>query len=146
MSKEDEKRVKSFLFEKLKIVFEVKKHQLGGWGKADNWAILSDNTYLFVETETSQHHPNTNVLKLWPFLAENVETRILLVQTFFINRKNVNSSRARLAMWIAEKMKSELGDRFEYLKLVLPYQLENTSDTDIQYLRNKLTNFIKVQE
>lgn len=103
----------------LDIKFENHEKKLNSWGQVDNWAKISSNTELFLEVETSQKHPNTNVLKIWPHLEENNEIRIFLIQAFFPNSPGLTSNRGRLCDWVAEKMKRELKDRFGYAKIIV---------------------------
>lgn len=75
MSKIDEQSVSEFIADQLQIQFKDTKYKLDGWGEVDNRAQLDSGVFVFIEVETSQKHPNTNVLKLWPYLDENKGVR-----------------------------------------------------------------------
>ena len=60
MSKIDELKVSDILAQNLGVSFTNSKFRLDGWGEVDNWAKLDDDTYLYIEVETSQKHPNTS--------------------------------------------------------------------------------------
>jgi len=129
MSAIDEVKVSNFIAEQIKIDFTGKQYKLNTWGQVDKWIELEDNIHVFIEIETKQKHPNTNVMKLWPYLEENSEIRIFLIQTFFPNSPGMKSNRGRLGEWIAEKLKQLFPKRFEYSKLVIDgindkYELE----------------------
>ena len=57
--------------------------KLGGWGLADGCVVLADGRLVGLEVEWGQKHPDTNVLKLWPYLKDDSALRVLLVQVFF---------------------------------------------------------------
>ncbi|KQT24156.1 hypothetical protein ASG22_09070 [Chryseobacterium sp. Leaf405] len=101
----------------LNIKFENYEFSLDGWGDVDNYAIINENSYVFLECELGQKHPNTNVLKLYPYLEENQEISITLIHFFFSNSKPPKN-RLKLCDFIAEKMKREFGDRFNYKKII----------------------------
>ena len=84
MSKTDEISISQFFETYLHKKFENNKYVLNKWGQVDDWIQIDNNTFVFLEVETSQKHPNTNVLKLWPFLEENKNIRVFLIQAFFI--------------------------------------------------------------
>lgn len=95
--------------------FENFEFHLNGWGDVDNYAIIDKNTYVFLECENAQKHPNTNVLKLYPYLEENPEISITLIHFFFKENK-APKNRLALCDFIADKMKAQFGDRFNYKK------------------------------
>jgi len=94
-----------------------KRVRLGGWGYTDNAVELSDRVLLVLETEATQSHPCTNVLKLWPYLEENPRLRVILVHVFQSGAKNERSSRARLASFVAAKLCDELPESFACCRL-----------------------------
>ena len=118
MSKEDELKIANYLDIYLNRKFNNSKYDLNKWGQVDDWIKISDNTYLFLEVETSQKHPNTNVLKLWPLLEENQEIRIFLIQTFFTNSPQVNKSRGKLGEWTGRQFEKIYHQRFKYYKVI----------------------------
>lgn len=119
MSKTNEQSVSDLITENLNINFQDSKYRLDGWGEVDNWVQLDNGVYLFLEVETSQKHPNTNVLKLWPYLDENKGIRIFLIQAYFLTSPGLSSNRGKLGEWTANKLKNILGKRFDYYKLVV---------------------------
>ena len=119
MSKVDEVGVSESLSRELGLVFSNRKFKLEGWGEADNFSYLSSTRLLLLEVETSQKHPNTNVLKLWPYLEDHEDQSVILVQTFFHDSPGLKSNRGELASWLASKMSEILGGRFFYFRLVV---------------------------
>lgn len=99
--------------DQLKITFENFEFNLNGWGDVDNYAVIGENSYVFLECEFGQKHPNTNVLKLYPFLEENSEISVTLIHFFFKENK-APKNRLNLCSFIADKMKKEFGNRFNY--------------------------------
>lgn len=119
MSKEHEVRVSELLGSKFELNFCDKKFRMNGWGEADNYVELSPSSYLVLEVETVQKHPNTNVLKIWPYLEENEDTKIVLVQAYFPDSPGVRSNRGRMAEWTAKKMQRSLEKRFSYCRIIV---------------------------
>ena len=138
MSKIHEGEVASFLSDKLNLKFENSKFKLNGWGEEDDWAQLDNGVFVFLEVETSQKHPNTNVLKVMPYLDENKATRIFLIQTFFPDSPGLNSNRGKLGEWTANKFKNILGKRFDYYKLVIT---DNITAQELADLKNKIATW-----
>jgi hypothetical protein len=88
--------------------------RVGTWGQADYcWEVAAD-TRIFLEVEHQQTHPDTNVLKFWPFLDENPALSIVLVHAFFPDSRSWGGSRARLARWLGNKMHRAFSGRFNY--------------------------------
>lgn len=142
MSKIDEQNISDYIEEHLQIHFQGTKYRLDGWGEVDNWARLDNGVFLFVEVETSQKHPNTNVLKLWPFLDENIGFRIFLIQTYFPTSPGLSSNRGKLSEWTANKLKSILGKRFDYYKLVIDGEKDRE---ELKEVRIRIDNFKRQQ-
>ncbi|MCZ2223876.1 MAG: hypothetical protein LC122_09630 [Chitinophagales bacterium] len=131
MSKSDEIWVTEYLTEKLEIKFANSKFILNGWGQVDNYCKINDNTYFFLEVETKQKHPCTNVLKLYPYLEEHKNLKIILVQYYFTNSPGLNSNRGKLSFWLGMKLQELFKNRFYYFREV--YE-ENTSEINKQIL------------
>lgn len=87
------------------------------WGSIDASFNVRHNRWLLVEVEAGQHHPNTNVLKLWPTLEATPELSILLIHAFCTDALARYSSRGNLALWLAARMKKDMGLRFSYLRV-----------------------------
>lgn len=138
MSKVDEQSVSKLIAELLQVNFKGTKYKLDGWGEVDNWAKLDDGVFVFLEVETSQKHPNTNVLKLWPYLDSNEAIRIFLIQTYFQTSPGLKSNRGRLGEWTANKLKTIFGKRFNYQKLVID---RNNDKIELKELVTKINNF-----
>jgi len=102
----------------LGVRFE-RPRKLGGWGQADGCGVLADGRLVVLEIECAQKHPDTNILKLWPYLEDDSACSVLLVQVFFEASLGRGSSRDRLGAWLAERMQRELAGRFRYCRLVL---------------------------
>jgi len=138
MSKVDEQRISEFIADQLQINFRGNKFKLEDWGEVDNWTQLDNGILLFLEVETNQKHPNTNVLKLWPYLENNKETRIFLIQTYFPTSPGLTSNRGRLAEWTANKLKAIFGKRFDYQKLIID---EINDKCELKEIWNKIIYF-----
>jgi hypothetical protein len=119
MSLKDEMDIANFITEQIKIEFTGGQFKLNTWGQVDKWVELKKDIFFFVEIETKQKHPSTNVLKVWPYLEENSNAKIFLIQTYFPNSSGVNSNRGRMGEWIAAKIKATFPKRFDYHKLVI---------------------------
>ena len=109
--------VSSIIEKQLNIKFENYEFSLAGWGDVDNYAVIDKNSYVFLECESAQKHPNTNVLKLYPYLEENTEISITLIH-FFFRENRAPKNRLALCDFIANKMKTQFGDRFNYKKII----------------------------
>lgn len=140
MSKIDEQSVSEFIADQLQMRFNDTKYKLNGWGEVDNWTQLDNETFLFIEVETSQKHPNTNVLKLWPYLDENKAYRIYLIKTYFPSSPGLKSSRGRLSEWTASKLKTILGKRFDYSKLVIDGKNDKE---ELIKIKGKINDFLQ---
>lgn len=137
MSKIDELNVSKLIEEKLEIKFQNRQFKLDSWGKVDNWCELNPDCYLFLEVESKQKHPNTNVLKTWPFLLENNKIKIFLIQTYFLDSPGVNSNRGMLSEWLGKELENQLKNRFKYHKIIID------KFNDWINLKNELMNFNK---
>lgn len=111
------RQVSAVIEEENNIKFENHEFSLNGWGDVDNYVVIDKNTFIFLECENAQKHPNTNVLKLFPYLEENPEISITLIHFFFKENKAPNN-RLALCDFIADKMKTQFGDRFNYKKII----------------------------
>lgn len=119
MALKPESLVRSILSEQLNIQFAKSCSQLGGWGRTDGEAQLGGGKLLLLEVESSQKHPSTNVLKVWPFLEANEDLSVLLVHAFFPDSPGLDSSRGELAAWLAQKLHDTLGTRFIYRRIIV---------------------------
>lgn len=99
--------------EKLEIVLAGNELSFDNWGRADNYLRLNENSFLVVEIEMSQRHPEMNVLKIWPYLKNNPKKKVLLIQ-YLIDENSVSPNRIRLCRWLKEQMEQELSGRFLY--------------------------------
>lgn len=109
-------KISKHIGEVLGVSFKNEEFSLGKWGEVDNWAQLSDDMLILIECEKGQKHPNTNVLKLYPYLEENPDKTIVLVHYFYPENKAPKNRRA-LCDFIASKMENSLKDRFQYISL-----------------------------
>lgn len=100
----------------LNVRFQNREFPLGSWGDVDNYCLVDNNSYLLLECEKGQKHPNTNVLKLYPFLKARKDSLIVLLHYFFPENK-APKNRVALCDFIATKMEKELFGRFQYLRL-----------------------------
>ncbi|MGV0938715.1 MULTISPECIES: hypothetical protein [unclassified Empedobacter] len=111
------KEIADSIGEELNIKFQHTELSLNGWGDVDDYAIIDDNNWVLLECENTQKHPNTNVLKLYPFLEENPELNIILLHVFFSNNK-APKNRVKLCDFLADKMQKEFGKRFQYKRIM----------------------------
>ena len=116
----------------LNVRFENTEFSLGKWGDVDNWCRVSKNELYLIEYEKSQKHPNTNVLKLYPYLEENPNISLTLIHYFYPENK-APKNRIALCDFLGNKMNSEFGYRFKYFKLMC-------EKTKIKRELNKLLN------
>lgn len=100
----------------LGITFNNEEFSLGKWGEADNWCELSHDTIILLECEKSQKHPNTNVLKLYPYLEEFPLVHVILIHYFFPENK-APKNRVTLCNFLGKKLEFEFGTRFLYVHL-----------------------------
>jgi polyribonucleotide nucleotidyltransferase len=115
----------------LGVIFCNKEFSLGKWGEVDNYCTLSDNKLLMLECEKGQKHPNTNVLKLYPYLEQNPELNIIIIHYFYHENK-APKNRLALCDYLAQKITKEYKDRFQYIS--------------IRCEKNELENKIKEQK
>ena len=123
-----EQRIADVLSKALRVTFDGAHYLLDGWGEADDSALLSPSARLLLEVETSQKHPNTNVLKVWPYLDAHNELSVILIQTYFEDSPGLRSNQGKLADWTASKMEDVFGSRFRYVKLIFSSDFEPTGD------------------
>ncbi len=126
MIKFEKKSVSSVLSTRLNLEFNNKEFSLGGWGQSDDYSKIN-NTWIFLEVEVKQKHPSTNVLKYWPYLESKSNENIVLIHAFSTESPGLNSSRGKLAEWVAQKMREEFGHRFKYYRIVF-HDSENIID------------------
>jgi hypothetical protein len=138
--------VSKVIEEALGIQFKNEEFRLSSWGDSDNHCRISDTTYVLLECERGQKHPNTNVLKLYPYLEEQPDIKIVLLHYFFPENK-APKNRLSLCYFIAKKMEQQFPERFQYLKLpqdikVIPSFLRQEKKGLIQKL---LTGEVRVK-
>lgn len=83
-----------------------------GLGRADDYCVVKDWKTV-IEIEISQRHPEMNVIKAWPYLINNTNEKIFLIQ-HITNTSAVSPNRIQLCNWIGQKMEIDLGGRFKY--------------------------------
>lgn len=110
------REVANLIGKELNIVFKHEELSLNGWGEVDDYAIINEDSWVLLECENAQKHPNTNVLKLYPFLEENPNLSIILIHVFFSENK-APKNRINLCDFIANKMIKEFGKRFQYKRI-----------------------------
>lgn len=74
-----EREMAELLGHRLGIDFGTNRRRLDGWGQADRCVEVRDDLWLLLEIEGKQHHPSTNVLKLWPFLEKRRKLSVVLI-------------------------------------------------------------------
>jgi hypothetical protein len=118
MSAATESRVREALADRLRVTFESDPCDLRTTEKVDGWVRLTERCWLILEVEEGQHHPSTNVLKLWPFLEKRPELSVILAHVFFATSRAANNSRGELATWLGKRMESSLDGRFQYRRVI----------------------------
>lgn len=140
VSKEDEDIVAHDISSILKTSFEKGTFVLSQWGVSERYVKLGGQSYLLLEVETSQKHPSTNVAKIWPYLEENPDARIFLIQAYFQSSPGCSSNRGKIATWLGRKMEKLLEGRFRYFRLVIDGA---GRDKENQKLRDDIESFLK---
>jgi len=138
MSKCDVDRVTRLVARVLGINVQFREYKLDNWGKVDRAAKLNSKALVFVEVECGQTHPDTNVLKVWPYLERKKKLRIFLVQCYLLESRALRGSRRRLAGWIGGKMEELLKNRFFYAEIMV--------SKDIVHKRALLEKFKRFEE
>ena len=103
MSKADEEAAAKKLGLLLGLRIDTGKLRLGDWGEADGYAQVGPSAFIVLEVEGRQKHPCTNVLKLWPWLEEHPQARVLLLQAYLPSSPGLTSNRGHLAEWAGKK-------------------------------------------
>ncbi|RLJ60770.1 hypothetical protein CLV86_2831 [Lacinutrix venerupis] len=102
-----------FIANRLGIDFETDELKLGKWGNVDFYC-QRDNVLVLLEVEKGQKHPNTNVIKVWPYLEENPEIKILLIQIIREENK-APKNRIALCKYMGKKIESQFPNRFRFV-------------------------------
>ena len=113
---EENIEISDLISDSLGISFRNTEYSLGKWGEVDNWAMLPNDTIVILECEKGQKHPNTNVLKLYPFLEENSDKTIVLIHYFYPKNK-APKNRLALCDFLSDKMEQLFVGRFHYISL-----------------------------
>lgn len=100
----------------------VREYPLALGCRADYGFQIDEQRFLFVEIEVGQTHPQTNVVKYWPWLDESEQREVLLVQLFYGNTR-----RRRLTAWLGKRLGNVFGGRLIYLPFDAPL---NSGDVD----------------
>jgi hypothetical protein len=115
-TKNENVEISEILGKELGIRFTNTEFKLDQWGDADNFCALNENDLVLLECEHGQKHPNTNVVKLFPYLERHTSKRIVLIHYFFPENK-APKNRLALCDFIASKMESSLNGRFQYISI-----------------------------
>lgn len=110
--------ISKIIEKKLGITFSNEEFSLNGWGEVDNYCKYNEDTIIFLECEKGQKHPNTNVVKLFPFIEENDHLKIILIHYFFSQTSKISKNRIKLCDFFGNKMEQIFEDRFVYLKIM----------------------------
>jgi len=102
----------------LPFKFETEELWLGGWGDVDFYC-KQDNILVLLEVEKGQKHPNTNVLKVWPFLEKYPQQKVLLIQVIWSDNK-APKNRLNLCDFTGKKLEELFPTRFRYYKCYWP--------------------------
>jgi len=115
-TKQENIEIAEIIGKELGISFSNQTYKLDSWGDADNFYEMNENDLVLFECEIRQKHPNTNVMKVFPYLEKHSNKRIILIHYFFPENK-APKNRLALCDFIASKMENSLKDRFQYVSL-----------------------------
>ena len=101
------------LINNLPFTFELDEYSLKGWGEVDFYGYHGE-VLVLVEIEKGQKHPNTNVLKIWPYLEEHPNKSILLIQIIRSENK-ASKNRINLCRFTGLRLENLFQDRFRYI-------------------------------
>lgn len=122
--------------EKTDLTFAGKEFNYGrGIGRADNYYSVNQDKHVILEIENSQRHPEMNVLKAWPYLKDNPDKEILLIQ-FITRTDEVSPNRVELCKWLGKEMMQALNNRFLYYLLI-----NEITRTDIENMKQLINRF-----
>ncbi len=114
----------------LPFEFEKKEFKLNCWGQADFYC-LHEGVLVLLEIEKGQKHPNTNVLKVWPYLDEYPEKKILLIQ--LIREENrAPKNRLNLCKFTGKKLEEMYAGRFSYVNYDWSVNILNDLQREIE--------------
>lgn len=139
-----EKAVASLVGKTIGVKFGDARRSFAPWSQFDRCLELQPHRWLVLDVEGAQNHPTTNVLKAWPLLEDSPQLAIFMVHVFLADAQTLNSSRARLAYWLGEKMESLLAPRFLYRRryvdtLANPIEHAEELQGDIDLWRSNAT-------
>lgn len=113
--------ISSLIEKELNISFTNYEFELDKWGHADNYCQLNEETIIFLECEKGQKHPNTNVLKYWPYLETHSNLKVILFQYFFPENK-APKNRIALCDFLRIELEMIFLKRFQYIRLSGNYE------------------------
>ncbi len=118
--------------------FESVELDLKGWGEGDFYCI-EHGVLILLEVERSQNHPNTNVLKYWPYIEERHNIKALLIQVIVKSKKKISANRIKLCGFMGEKLENLFSGRFKYHFMNWPTA---NLEEEIKTINNKLNQLI----
>ena len=107
---------------------DLPKYPLDGlkgdyWGESDGYTWLQKGVLLVLEVERGQPHVEGNVAKYWPWLEQNPNLCLGLIQAYAMvpgkKTKARDGSRDRVAAWLGNRMEKLLAPRFLYSRCVV---------------------------
>lgn len=122
--------------ESLPFEFQTMEFSLNGWGNVDFYAKKND-VLILLEVESGQKHPNTNVVKLWPYLESETKAKIMFIHVF-TPENNAPKNRLRLCNYIGNKLEDIFPDRFRYYK----YNWAESCKQDLINIDTKLRELV----
>ncbi len=93
--------------------FKKEEFRLDSWGSSDFYCYNGD-VLVLLEVEKGQKHPNTNVLKVWPYLEQNEKEKILFIHVIR-PENNAPKNRLGLCTFTGEKLEVIFKRRFAYV-------------------------------
>jgi len=86
---------------------------LDEWGNVDCF-FLENEILILMEIEKGQKHPNTNVLKVWPYLEKYPNLKMVLIQLIHPANK-APKNRLKLCVFTGQKLEKLFPDRFRFI-------------------------------
>lgn len=82
----------------------------------------STTRFVFLEFESAQRHPSTNVAKCWPWLKQHPQRRVLFIHAYETAQElaRPKGSRRELATFIGAELGAVLDGRFRYVAIDAP--------------------------
>lgn len=122
----------------LPYAFQTNEFSLKSWGIVDFYA-QKDNVLILLEIEKGQKHPNTNVLKLWPYLESDSSIKIILIHVF-MPQNVAPKNRVELCNFLGSKLENMFPKQFRYYK----YNWSDITSKDLENIETKINELASI--